>query len=82
MDNLNTHSIASLYQTFEPKHALELAGRLEIHFTPKHGSWLNITEIELYVMTRQCLGIVLIALICFRRNLLHGEKSEIPTKRQ
>ena len=56
MDNLNTHTIASLYQTFEPKHALELAGRLEIHFTPKHGSRLNIAEIELSALGRQCIG--------------------------
>ncbi len=56
MDNLNTHTIASLYQTFEPKRALELAGRLEIHFTPKHGSWLNIAEIELSALGRQCIG--------------------------
>ncbi len=56
MDNLNTHSIASLYQAFEPKVALRLAKRLEIHYTPKHGSWLNVAEIELSVMTRQCLG--------------------------
>lgn len=56
MDNLNTHSIASLYEAFEPEKALRLAKRLEIHFTPKHGSWLNIAEIELNVMTLQCLG--------------------------
>lgn len=56
MDNLNTHSIASLYQAFEPETALRLAKRLEIHYTPKHGSWLNVAEIELSVMTRQCLG--------------------------
>jgi hypothetical protein len=56
MDNLNTHSIASLYQAFDPQTALRLAKRLEIHYTPKHGSWLNIAEIELSVMTRQCLG--------------------------
>ena len=56
MDNLNTHTLASLYQTFEPEHALELAGRLEIHFTPKHGSWLNIAEIELSALGRQCIG--------------------------
>jgi len=56
MDNLNTHSIASLYQAFEPETARRLAKRLEIHYTPKHGSWLNIAEIELSVMTRQCLG--------------------------
>lgn len=56
MDNLNTHSIASLYKTFEPKRALKLASRLEIHFTPKHGSWLNIAEIELSALGRQCIG--------------------------
>lgn len=56
MDNLNTHSIASLYEAFEPETALRLAKRLEIHYTPKHGSWLNIAEIELSVMTRQCLA--------------------------
>lgn len=56
MDNLNTHSIASFYQAFEPETARRLAKRLEIHYTPKHGSWLNIAEIELSVMTRQCLG--------------------------
>lgn len=56
MDNLNTHSIASLYATFSPEKARELAGRLELHFTPKHGSWLNISEIELSVLKRQCLS--------------------------
>lgn len=56
MDNLNTHTVASLYEAFPPAKALELAKRLEIHYTPKHGSWLNIAEIELNVMTMQCLG--------------------------
>lgn len=56
MDNLNSHSIASLYQAFEPETARRLAKRLEIHYRPKHGSWLNIAEIELSVMTSQCLG--------------------------
>ena len=55
MDNLNTHGIASLYEAFEPDEALALAQRLEIHHTPKHGSWLNIAEIELSALTRQCL---------------------------
>ena len=55
MDNLNTHSVASLYETFEPKEARRLAERLEIHFTPKHGSWLNMAEIELSVLKGQCL---------------------------
>jgi hypothetical protein len=55
MDNLNTHNIASLYETFEPAEARRLAERLEIHYTPKHGSWLNMAEIELSVLTGQCL---------------------------
>ena len=56
MDNLNTHTISSLYETFAPETARALAKRLEIHYTPKHGSWLNIAEIELSVMSKQCLG--------------------------
>ncbi|GHU15922.1 transposase [Betaproteobacteria bacterium] len=56
MDNLNTHSIASLYQAFSPEVARRLANRLEIHHTPKHGSWLNIAEIELSALKRQCLA--------------------------
>jgi hypothetical protein len=55
MDNLNTHGIASLYEAFDPAEAFALAQRLEIHHTPKHGSWLNIAEIELSALTRQCL---------------------------
>ncbi len=55
MDNLNTHSTGSLYEAFEPAEAFALAQRLEIHHTPKHGSWLNIAEIELSALTRQCL---------------------------
>ena len=55
MDNLNTHKIASLYQTFLPGEARRLADRLEIHYTPKHGSWLNMAEIELSVLKRQRL---------------------------
>jgi hypothetical protein len=54
-DNLNTHNIASLYETFEPEEARRLARRLEIHYTPKHGSWLNIAESELSILTQQCL---------------------------
>jgi len=55
MDNLNTHTKASLYKAFPPEEARRLAQRLEIHYTPKHGSWLNIAEIELRVLTVQCL---------------------------
>ena len=54
-DNLNTHTLGSLYETFSAEEAHELSQRLEIHYTPKHGSWLNIAEIELSALTRQCL---------------------------
>ncbi len=56
MDNLNTHTMASLYEMFEPAMARRLAEKLEIHYTPKHGSWLNMAEIELSVLSRQCMG--------------------------
>ena len=55
MDNLNTHHPASLYEAFEPVEARRIAERLEIHYTPKHGSWLNMAEIEIGVLARQCL---------------------------
>lgn len=55
MDQLNTHSPASLYAAFPPTEAKRLADRLEIHYTPKHGSWLNMSELELAVLQRQCL---------------------------
>ena len=55
MDNLNTHRIASLDEAFEPQRARRIAEKLEIHHTPKHGSWLNMAEIELSVLARQCL---------------------------
>ena len=56
MDNLNTHVISSLYEAFPPEEAFRLAQRLEIHYTPKHGSWLNMAECELSVLAAQCLG--------------------------
>jgi hypothetical protein len=54
-DNLNTHTPGSLYEAFPPAEAKRLADKLEIHYTPKHGSWLNIAELELSVLARQCL---------------------------
>ena len=54
-DNLNTHKLAALYEAFEPVEAQRIAKRLEFHFTPKHGSWLNMAEIELNVVGSQCL---------------------------
>jgi len=54
-DNLNTHTVASFYEAFDPATARRLVERLELHHTPKHGSWLNIAEIELSALTKQCL---------------------------
>jgi DDE superfamily endonuclease len=54
-DNLNTHTPASLYAAFSPAEAKRLADRLELHYTPKHGSWLNMAEIELSILAEQCL---------------------------
>ena len=55
MDNLNTHKMGALYEAFEPAEARRIMDKLEIHYTPKHGSWLNMAEIELSVLHRQCL---------------------------
>ncbi len=56
LDNLNTHKLASLYEVMEPGEARRIAEKLELHYTPKHGSWLNMAEIELSVLSRQCLN--------------------------
>ena len=56
LDNLNTHTLASLYATFAPAEARRIARKLDLHYTPKHGSWLNMAEIELSVLSRQCLN--------------------------
>ncbi|RYZ39483.1 MAG: hypothetical protein EOO71_20030 [Myxococcaceae bacterium] len=56
LDNLSTHSAAALYETFPPEEARRLLRRLEFHFVPKHASWLNMVEIEISILTRQCLG--------------------------
>ena len=56
LDNLNTHKLGSLYEAFEPSEARRIAKRLEFHYTPTHGSWLNMAEIELSVFSRQCLN--------------------------
>jgi hypothetical protein len=73
MDNLNTHSISSLYEAFNPAVARSLARRLEIHHTPKHGSWLNVAEIELSTMTRQCLDTRIPTLASLRGELSSWE---------
>jgi hypothetical protein len=56
MDNLNTHTPAALYEAFAPSEARRIYEKLEIHYTPNHGSWLNMAEIELSVLARQCLN--------------------------
>ena len=56
LDNLNTHNIASFYKAFEPKIAFQMAQKFEFHYTPTHGSWLNIAECELSALARECLG--------------------------
>ncbi len=66
MDNLNTHSIASLYATFPPQYARSLVERLEIHYTPKHGSWLDIAEIELSALGRASALPTIVFPICLR----------------
>ena len=56
LDNLNTHGPGALYEAFEPEEARRLVGKLEFHYTTKHGSWLNMAEIELSILQRQCLN--------------------------
>jgi hypothetical protein len=69
LDNLNTHKLASLYEAFPPEQARRIAERLEIHYTPKHGSWLNVAEIELSVLSRQCLERRIASLAEMRREV-------------
>ncbi len=74
MDNLNTHSIASLYEAFHPEEARRLAEKLEIHYTPKHGSWLNVAEIELKALTLQCMNRRIPTLEILRREVAAWER--------
>jgi hypothetical protein len=78
MDNLNTHKVASLYEAFPPERARRIAERLEIHHTPRHGSWLNVAEIELSVLTRQCLDRRIASAEELRREVAawEGERNE------
>jgi hypothetical protein len=73
MDNLNTHEPASLYKAFPAPEARDIMKRLEIHYTPKHGSWLDMAEIELNVMTRQCLSRRIDTITKLRHELLAWE---------
>jgi hypothetical protein len=72
-DNLNTHVISSLYEAFPPEKARRLAKRLEMHHTPKHGSWLDIAEIEINIMTAQCLSRRIDTIETLRRELASWE---------
>lgn len=74
MDNLNTHKPASLYKKYPPEEARRILKKLEIHYTPKHGSWLDIAEIELNVMTRQCLSRRIESIDILRRELMAWEQ--------
>ncbi len=73
MDNLNTHALSSLYKAFPASEARRIAKKLEIHYTPKHGSWLDIAEIELNVMTRQCLSRRIADIVLLRQELATWE---------
>jgi hypothetical protein len=74
MDNLNTHKLASLYEAFAPEEARRLAERLEIHYTPKHGSWLDMAETELSVLARQCLNRRIDNVVALDREIRAWEK--------
>lgn len=74
MDNLNTHSPASLYKTFEPDEAKRISDKLDIEYTPKHGSWLNMAEIEFSALSRQCLNRRIADQDTMRREVGHWEK--------
>jgi hypothetical protein len=75
LDNLNTHDVASLYDTFPPAEARRLADRLEIHYTPRHGSWLNIAELEFSALSLQCLDRRLPSLEAMRREIAAWQTS-------
>lgn len=80
MDNLNTHSLGSLYEAFEPSEARRLAKRLEIHYTPKHASWLNIAENEIGVLSAQCLDRRIEDCEEFRREIAAWEQERCEKK--
>jgi hypothetical protein len=78
MDNLSTHTLACLYEAFDPSEARRLAKRMEIHYTPKHGSWLNIAEMQISVVARQCLDQRIGSLTQLRRTLKKWLESRDP----
>ena len=75
MDNLNTHNKSSLYEAFEPAEAKRIADKLEIHYTPKHGSWLDMAEIELGILGRQCLSRRIESMKQLKKEVLAWEKT-------
>ncbi len=75
MDNLNTHSPASLYKAFKPEEARRILNKLEFHYTPKHGSWLNMAEIELSILSRQCLNRRIATLDILKDEIVAWEQS-------
>lgn len=77
MDNLNTHKVASLYKRYPAAEAHRIMKKLEIHYTPKHGSWLDMAEIELNVMTRQCLSRRIDNIDLLERSYQHGKQNAI-----
>ncbi len=77
MDNLNTHTLGSLYEAFPPEEARRLAEKLELHHTPKHGSWLNVAEIELRVLSVQCLNRRIPDAATLRRRFTRGRSTEM-----
>ena len=79
-DNLNTHSPASLYEAFAPAEAQRLAARFEFHYTPKHGSWLDMAEIELGILGRQCLSQRIDNIADLRRQVNAWEKDRDETE--
>ena len=80
MDNLNTHKPASLYEAFEPAEARRLIEKLEIHYTPKHGSWLNMAETELSIVTKQCLDRRIPDIVTLRREINAWERQRNKAK--
>jgi hypothetical protein len=82
MDNLNTHSPASLYEAFPPEQARRIAEKLEIHPTPKHGSWLNVAEIMIGILNRQCLSERMGETEPVRAEIAAWEKAQMPMVNQ
>jgi hypothetical protein len=79
MDNLSTHTPACFYEAFEPAEARRLIDRIEFHYTPKHGSWLNVAEMQISVIARQCLDRRIESLGTLRRELRAWRKEHNPS---